>query len=51
MPKKIKEKGLIINATAYFACNAKAHKPAAKGALALVPVCISVQPFRRSVVT
>lgn len=35
----------------YFACKTKAQMPAAKGALADVPVWDSVQPLRRSVVT
>jgi len=36
---------------AYFACRTSAKMPAASGALADVPVCISVQLLRRSVVT
>ena len=35
----------------YLACRTRAKMPAASGALAEVPVCISVQPLRRSVVT
>ena len=35
----------------HLASNARAHTPAAKGALAEVPVWSSVHPLRKSVVT
>jgi len=41
----------IMHKFTHFAWRTRANIPAANGALADVPVCISVQPLRRSVVT
>lgn len=42
---------LMICVKSHFASSARAHMAAARGALADVPVCVSVHVFLRSVVT